>query len=98
LGVDVWDLAFDEANIAEMHRHGVSPRQAFEVLEGEPEVLSNYARGGAPKLLVGPDNGGTFVTLPIDPTTEYAAWRPRTAYRSKSRDIARYRKMRPETQ
>ena len=95
--VEIRDLAFDETNLEEMHAHGVSPRRAFEVLDESPEVLKNYVRGGAKLLLVGPDASGTFVTLPIDPTREYGAWRPRTAYLSKARDIARYRKKRPDS-
>ena len=95
--VEIWDLVFDDRNLEEMHAHGVSPRRAFEFLGGSPEVLRNYVSGGARLLLVGEDASGTFVTLPIDPTPEYGAWRPRTAYLSKPRDIARYRKMRPDS-
>lgn len=88
--VDVWDLLLDDANVEKMHGHGISVRRAFEVVAGAARVLRNSAEGGAPWLLVGPDSGGAFVTLPIDSTAEHGLWRPRTAYPSKASDIARY--------
>lgn len=88
--VDIWDLLFDDRNREKMHGHGISVRQALEVVDECPRLLRNDAPDGAPFLLVGPDKSGTFVTMPIDPTNEYGTWRPRTAYPSKLSDEARY--------
>jgi len=94
LRIDVWDLLFDDMNTDKMHRHGISVRRALDVLDGSPRVLANHARGGAPFLVVGPDAGGSFVTVAIDPTSEEGVWRPRTAYPSKPAEIERYRRLR----
>jgi hypothetical protein len=94
LRIDIWDLLFDDINTEKMHRHGVGVRRAMEVLDGRPRVLTNHARDGAPFLVVGPDSGGRFVTLAIDPTAEEGVWRPRTAYPSKPGEIGRYRRLR----
>lgn len=90
--IDVWDLLIDDTNADKMHEHGVSVRQAFQVVDERPRVLRNDAEDGAAFLLVGPDKSGTFVTLPIDPTPEYGTWRPRTGYPAKPSDVERYRK------
>lgn len=93
--VDLWDLLFDDANTAKMQAHGVSVRQANEVLVGDPRILRNHAADGATLMVVGTDARGRFVTMPIDPTAEHGLWRPRTAYPSKPSDVARYRRQRP---
>ena len=77
-----------------MHGHGISIRQALEVVDEQPRLLRNDAPDGARLLLVGPDKSGTFVTMPIDPTDEFGTWRPRTAYPSKLSEEARYRLLR----
>ena len=92
--LDVWDLLIDDVNREKMHAHGVSVRQAFEIVDERPRLLRNDSEEGAPFLLVGPDKGGTFLTLPIDPTAEYGTWRPRTGYPSKPNDVARYEQSR----
>ena len=92
--IDVWDLLIDDANRDKLHSHGVSVRQALEVVDENPRLLTNATRTGAPFLLVGPDRHGTFITLPIDPTGEYGTWRPRTGYPSKPNDVGRYHQLR----
>jgi hypothetical protein len=93
--VDLWDLLLDDANTAKVQAHGVSVRQANEVLVGDPRILRNHAAGNAALMVVGRDARGRFVTMPIDPTAEHGLWRPRTAYPSKPSDVARYRRQRP---
>ena len=90
--MEISDLEIDDDNREEMHRHRVSPRHAFELLDGTPEALPNRGTTNAPYLLVGPTSRG-FVTLPIDPTNTHGLWRPRTGYPSKPADVRRYRQM-----
>lgn len=92
--MDVLDLFIDEANELKLASHGVSVREALQVLSGAYRVMRNEseARGGAPFVLIGPTKGGRFLTMPIDPSFEETVWRPRTAYDSRPREIARYRR------
>ena len=87
--VDVWELEFDDDNREKLHEHGLSPRVAFEVLDGVPRVLPNRGRGKAALMLIGPTSQG-FVSLPIDETNTFGRWRPRTGYPSKPSEIRRY--------
>lgn len=88
--IDVYDLLFDDRNLAKMALHGVSIRDALEVLDENPRLMINRSAEGARYVLIGPNYVGTIITLPIDPTTERGVWRPRTGYPSSQSEIARY--------
>jgi hypothetical protein len=90
LPVDVDDLLFDDRNLAKMGMHGISLRDALEVLDENPRLMINRSPGGAPYVLIGPNFLGRIITLPIDPTTEEGVWRPRTGYPSSDAEIAGY--------
>ena len=68
--IDVWDLEIDDVNRDKLHANGISLANAFEVVDGDPRVLPNHVKDGAPYTLVGPTSIG-FVTLPIDETQIY---------------------------
>ena len=91
--VEVTDLKFDDANTDKLHSHGVTVREARQVLLNAPRFLRNRSEGGAPFVLIGPTFGGRFITLPIDPTDERGVWRPRTGYPSRANERARYDKV-----
>ena len=93
--IDIWDLEIDDVNRDKLHANGISLANAFEVVDGDPRVLPNHVKDGAPYVLVGPTSIG-FVTLPIDETQIYGSWRPRTGYPSKPADVGRYNKIGPK--
>lgn len=92
--IDIHELLIDDDNTDKMHAHGVSVAIAFELLDGLPRALPNHVEGGAPYLLVGPTSMG-FVSLPMDPTSEYGLYRPRTGYPSKLADVRAYERVGP---
>lgn len=92
--VDVFDLLFDDANLAKLATHGLTMRDALEVLDEDPRLMRGSTSENAPYVLIGPTAVGTMVTLPIDPTHEPGVWRPRTGYPSSEREIARYEERR----
>lgn len=49
---EVVDLEIDDDNREEMHRHGVSVRIAFEVVDGDPWVVRNAGGERAKALLI----------------------------------------------
>ena len=89
--VDVFALAFDDRNLAKLESHGLTIRDALDVLDENPRLMKNRSPGGAPYVLIGPTALGRMVTLPIDPTAEPGVWRPRTGYPSSDEEIQRHK-------
>lgn len=73
-------LAFDDENVEEMAAHGVRPRQVMQVLNNRPRVARNRKDRRAKYLLVGVDDGGACIAIPIQPTRDATTWRPVTAW------------------
>lgn len=92
--IDVLDLLFDDRNLAKLGSHGLTLRDALEVLEEDPRLMRGSSPENAPYVLIGPNAVGTVITLPIDPTHEPGVWRPRTGYPSSQAEIARYQERR----
>jgi hypothetical protein len=88
--VDVLALAFDDRNLAKLAAHGLTMRDALDVLDEDPRLMLNKSPEGAPYVLIGPTAVGRMVTLPIDPTNEPGVWRPRTGYASSDAEAIRY--------
>ncbi len=95
--IDLWDLVIDDANIEEMAHHGVTMRNAFEVIEDDPRRIPNTSPDGAPLLIVGMSNRG-LVTIPLDAAFQHGDWRARTAYPAKVADEVAYQKARSLTE
>ncbi len=90
----VEDFLFDHENEAEMARHGLTPDRVDQVLDNEYAIVKNRRRRRAPLLLIGHDNGGMFISVPVEPTREQGMWRPVTAWPSKEFEVARFRQLR----
>ena len=80
MSIRVDDLAFDDENESEMHAHGIRPRQLLQVLDNGPWFGRNKKDERASHLMIGRDNGGTCITVPIEATRDPYTWRPATAY------------------
>jgi hypothetical protein len=86
---DVADFLFDHENEEEMAAHGLTPRRVIQVLENKHIVVPNRRRRRAQYLIVGRDNGGASITIPIQPTGDPLVWRPVTAWPSKDHERQR---------
>jgi len=75
-------FAWDDENEEELARHGLTLAQVDEVLSSTHLVQRNKRRRRATHRIVGRDNGGAYLTIPIQPTTDSAIWRPVTGWRS----------------
>ena len=80
---DVADFLFDSENEDEMSAHGLTPRKVIQVLENRHIVVANRRRRRARYLIVGRDNSGACITIPIEPTRDPVVWRPVTAWPAK---------------
>jgi hypothetical protein len=86
---DVADFLFDHENEEEMAVHGLTPRRVIQVLENKHIVVPNRRRRRAQFLIVGRDNGGASISIPIQPTGDPLVWRPVTAWPSKDHERQR---------
>jgi hypothetical protein len=71
---------FDDDNEEKFAVHGISGRQVFQVLDNPYVVVPNRQNRRALMLLIGQDNGGVCIAIPIEPTEEPGVWRPITAW------------------
>jgi hypothetical protein len=75
------ELDFDEFNLAEMERHGVTRKEVVEVLTGAYRLLRNARRHrNQPYIMVGRTLGGRWLSVPLGPTETEGIWRPATAF------------------
>ena len=76
----------DEENEEKFAKHGISVRQALEVLENIHIVLKNRKQRRGIYLLVGRDNSGMCISIPVERTHQATLWRPITAWPCKSHE------------
>jgi len=70
----------DDENEEKFASHNLSARQVVQVLDNEYLVVRNRRRRRARYLVIGRDNGGACIAVPIEPTHESTVWRPVTAW------------------
>lgn len=84
----IWDFLIDDHNSDKFAAHSISPRQVLQVL-ANPHILVPNRRGRAARyLMVGEDDGGACLAVPVAPTHEPELWRPITAWYCKDREKA----------
>lgn len=70
----------DDDNEEKVAAHGLSTRQILQVLENIHVILRNRRRRRGLYLVIGQDNGGACIAVPVEPTHETTLWRPITAW------------------
>ena len=85
---DVANFLFDAENEAKMGNHGLTPQRVLQVLDSRHIVVKNRRRRHGVFLIVGTDNGGACITVPVEPTHDRLLWRPVTAWPSKDHERA----------
>jgi hypothetical protein len=86
----ILDFLFDGENVEEMWAHGIVPEQALQVLDNRPLLRVNRKDRRGMYLLIGRDNGGRCLAIPIEPTHDAELWRPITAWPCKRHEEARF--------
>jgi len=90
----ITEFLIDDANEDEFANHGLSSDDVLQVLEN-PYIVGRNRRPDvhrATHLLIGRDNGGGPITIPIEPTHIPEWWRPVTAWPSGKWDYAELEK------
>jgi hypothetical protein len=86
----VEDLYLDAVNVEKIAQHGIVPRQLLEVLDNGASIFPNREDQSAPYLLIGLDDDGQCLAMPIWPTEiDETVWRPVTAWYCKPSEWAR---------
>lgn len=78
----------DDENEDKFSVHGLSARQVTEVLENSHVVLRNRRQRRGLFLVVGRDNSGGCIAIPVEATHQRALWRPITAWPCKLQEQA----------
>jgi len=85
----IWAFVFDDENEDEFARHGIYPEQVAQVLTNRHRLERNKGSRRASHLLIGVDDGGTCLTIPIERTRERGLWRPVIAWRCSTAERGR---------
>ena len=82
--VIITGFLIDDENEAEFAKHGLRSDAVLQVLENSYVSAPNRRQDihRARHLLIGRDNGGAPITVPIEPTHIPDLWRPVTAWQS----------------
>ena len=82
--VIITGFLIDDVNEAEFAKHGLRSDAVFQVLESSYVSVPNRRQDKhrARYLLIGRDNGGAPISIPIEPTHIADLWRPVTAWQS----------------
>jgi len=70
----------DDENEEKVAAHGLSVRQVMQILDNVHVVVRNRERRRGLYLIVGRDDGGACIAVPVEPTYEATLWRPITAW------------------
>ena len=89
--IEIIELNFTAAAVDKLWRHGVTPRQAGSVLSRRWVTTRNHAHRAAPYLLIGRDDHGRCLTMPIVPTDHPLVWRVITGWECKPSEAAKLR-------
>ena len=80
---------FDDENVDKMWEHGIRQEQVRQVLDNRPAIVVNRKGRRGLYMIIGRDNGGACITVPIEPTADVLVWRPITAWPCKESEEAR---------
>lgn len=78
--VVVEGLLLDEENIEKFWEHGITPEEVLSVLASPFKVKRNRKRRRAALLLIGRDEHGQCIAVPVERTRTAGLWRPVTAW------------------
>jgi hypothetical protein len=89
--ITVLDFEVDEGNEWKFWAHGLTREVVAQVLRNNWRTIRNRKHRAAQYLLIGRDNAGRCITIPIAQTHNPVVWRPVTAWPCKPSEAARLR-------
>lgn len=83
------EFLIDDLNETKISSHGLSVRQVIQVLENKHVVVPNRKHRRGLYLVIGIDNGGNCIAIPVEGTYDSKLWRPITAWFCKDSERTR---------
>lgn len=77
-------FVFDEENEGKIFSHGLSIYQIIQILDNDHVIIPNRKKRRGIYLVIGRDNGGLCISVPIERTNIAKVWRPITAWPCKA--------------
>jgi hypothetical protein len=74
------EFLIDDLNETKISLHVLSVRQIIQVLENKHVIIPNRKHRRGLYLVIGRDNGGNCIAIPIERTHDSRLWRPITAW------------------
>ena len=91
----IFAFLFDDENLDKFWARGFTDIQIASVLENRPYVGRNRKNRRGSHIVIGVDDSGNYISIPVEPTYDEYLWRPITAWQSKkSERTARERALR----
>lgn len=87
----VAELVFTDAAEDKLWSHGITTDQAQSVLLGRLVITRNRAKRAATYVLIGRDEQGRCLAIPIVPTDHRLVWRAITGWYCKPGEVAKLR-------
>jgi hypothetical protein len=82
----ILDFLFDDENERKISANGLSVRRVEQLMENPYLLVPNRRDRRAPFLIIGRDNGGACIAVPVEETHEQSLWRPVTAWPCKDKE------------
>lgn len=89
--IEIVELNFTTAAMDKLWSHGLRPEQVRSVLDRRWVATRNRPDRAAPYLLIGRDDQGRCLTMPIVPTDDPLVWRIITGWYCKRSEAAKLR-------
>lgn len=87
--IRILDFVITPEISAHMWEHRVDAEHLYSVISGNYIVRPNRAHRAAPYLVIGEDDEGRCLAIPVVPTDDPNIWRPVTAWRCKASEAAK---------
>ena len=89
--IEIADFEITPAAASKFWSHGIDEQQVYAVLDHPRTVIRNRAARAAPYVVLGRDEQGRCLAIPIVPTDDRLVWRPITAWYCKPSEAAKLR-------
>ena len=86
---DIQAFVLDDVNEGKFAVHAVTAEQVLQVLENRHVILRNRGERRATHIVIGMDDEGSCIAVPVEPTYDPGLWRPITAWYCKRSEWVR---------